>query len=470
MEEAVVGEGHLTRISVPKAISLVGRPANKVAWRVVRSADATTKGENEMKPPIVRRARRSEPSPILRMSFPLEYTDEQVTAKMGEFGLTGYDVLRNDTAVLATRGDLKSISAPLQTTAIRLTADGIVAEVARGEPAPTNPKSQISIASLTFRSDKFTPEKVGSWLADNKIETAAPVAAEGEGDFIVTRHEVPEGEETRVVELEEGVTATVMRSDCCDIPEGFIAVVNETCYGNWGWGQLDFNASMADKQFSDLMEDAIWRLRDVLKHILLYSSLPLDERKTLAARALEQFGTFTASILDSLPRTVLVAVVRSASPTKEKLEMTTKTASGANPNTADTDDNKPVTRSELKALIAEAMAANAQRSEPAPTPAAPTTEASKQEGSQTTEPAAPATAITRDDLVAAAAAAAKEAVAPLVERIAQVEGKTVVRSEGSDGALPVAGEKNKEGGKADVFRGAPAFAGLGLSRVRGDGK
>lgn len=251
----------------------------------------------------------------------------------------------------------------------------------------------------------------------------------------------------------------VIRCDTCDIPDGFIAVVNETAYGNWGWGQLDFAAAMADEEFCEAIDDANYRLRDVLRNILLHSALPLAERKTLMVHAVDQYKAYMIGILDSLPRQVLVAVVRSAKPQLEN-EMNQSNGSGAPTPTApaNPEDAKPVTRADIKAILAELLpdaikTATATRSEPVaePAPAAPAVAATPE-----------VTTITRADLTAAMA----EAVKPVVERMEKLEGITVVRSANSDnqqqqvqvsGALAAGTEK-------DVFRGAPAFSGLRIPR------
>lgn len=459
--------GNLVRVQQPKFLSVVGKPANRIAFKVVRSD--SEKG-NSMKPVVIRRTRRSDPSPILRMTFPAAYSDEQVTEQMKTFGLTGYNVARSEAGVIATRSDLQSIATEL--TSIRLTEDGIVAEVARTEQ-PTNPKSAVAVVSLSFRSDKFTVEAAKKWLADAGIEVSAePVA--GEGDIEVVRHAVSEDTERRVVQLEDGVSATIIRSDDEDIPEGYVAAVNETAYGNWGWGQLDFNARMADVAFTEVMDEAVWQLRRVLEDILLYSALPLADRKTLMVNATEQFKAFTVGILDSLPRTVLVAVARSASQPKESTGMTTKHEGGAStptpaPAAGTQDSPTPVTRADFEQLVATVGGLSAainkiteaqqvSRSDaPAETPAAAPSET-------TPEPAA--VTITRADVEEAVKAAVSAVAEPLVKRLDALEGTTVLRSDSGDGKITATNQPNATGTKKDVFRGATVFGGLGLKSVR----
>lgn len=454
-ETQVTGTGNLVAIKEPKFLSMVCKPANKMAFKVVRSEE----GETHMKSPVVRRQRRSEQSPIMRMQFPVGYTDEQVTDRMAAFGLAGYSVESSADGIIATRSDLKSIS-PDTTTSIRLTADGIVAMVARGEQPAENPKSQIAVVSLAFRADKFDAAQVQDWLKANGMDTPV-ISPEGAGDFIVQRAEVQDGEETRTVQIEDGVSATIVRADTMSVPDGYVAVVNETAYGNWGWGQLDFSAAMADEEFCDVMDEALYRLRDVLRNILLYSALPLADRKLLMVNALEQFKGFSVSILDSLPRQVLVAVVRSASNQLEKVQMSNSKNSGAATTqpAATVPAEQPITRAEIATIAAEAataaikalgLVARSEVDEPKkeePTGAA----------GVVTTPAATEASITREDMKAMLG----EVVAPLVERLKQVEGATVLRSDGGDAKVEVTGTGGEAKSK-DVFRGASAFQGLGL--------
>jgi len=463
IETQVTGEGNLVRVKEPKFLSLVGKPANKMAFKVVRSDE---EGEEPMKQPVVRRQRRSEPSPILRMQFPEGYTDEQVTAQMQAFGLTGYTVEKAADGIIATRSDLKSIS-PDASVSIKLTADGIMATVARTDTPAENPKSQLAVTSISFDAGTFSAAQVSDWLRLNGMETASVGDATGDGNFIVTRADTPEGEETRTVQLEAGVSATIIRADVVDIPVGFVAVVNETAYGNWGWGQLDFAASMADEEFSEAMEEASYRLRSILNNILLYSALPLAERKTLMVNALDQYKAFAVSILDTLPRQVLVAVVRSASTSQEKPDMSKNDNSGAATTAAPNPvtDDKPVTRAEISAIATEAATAvlaamGIKRAD-----------GGKQEGEGAVEtktevvvePVAPAVVgITREDVTTAVLAA----MTPLVERLQKVEGTTAVRSDLGDGKVEVTEKKGGKTGESDVFRGSPVFGGLGLNVKR----
>jgi hypothetical protein len=473
-------EGNLMEVIKPAFLSLVGRPANKVAFKVVRSADGQgtqgNQGAAPMKTPVVRRTRRSDPGAILSVTFPGTFDDATVNERMKGLGLTGFSVTRKDDTIVALRGDLKSISNDTKTIPVRLSDDGVVATVERADDAAaTNPKSALAVTGYVFRAEQFTEQQVVDWLTANGIEGKVEFEKGDDGvavSYSVQRAEVPADEESRSVEIEPGLTATVIRSDVGAVPDGYVAVINETCYGNWGWGQLDFNAKLADTMFSEAMDEAIYSLRSVLSTILLYSALPLAERKMLMSNALEQFGTFATGILDSLPRTVLVAVARSANPQLENPEMNTNAQGGAGKQAAQPQPTDTVTRADLEAAVGSmetrlldaikaGNAAQAQRQEPAE-PAAAGAGKTEGEGAAAQAEGAAAT-ITRADI----ADAVKGALAPVVERLEKIEGTTVVRSETGDGKTETTGAATEtpaaedgKGTQKDVWRGASAFGGL----------
>ena len=420
--------------------------------------------------PVVRRTRRSDTStPIMGVRFPETYTDEQINGRLKDFGLSNFTVSRSDKEVVARRSDLKLISSDT-TREIRLTSDGVIAIVSRGDDtAAENPKSSLAVTSIVFRSDTHTPETVAAWLASNGYE--APTIDAGDGDYIVQRAEVPEGEETRTIDLGDGVSVSVVRSDVQVLPTAYVTVINETAYGNWGWGHLSFAQATADREFCDEMDDATYSLRNVLYNILVYSALPLADRKALVAQSLQQFGDYVTGFIDSLPQQVMVAVARSSNTKDQNMSKqgASDSAPAANTPAASTpaaSDTITITRAELASVVSEAVTSalaaqkpadtSAQRSEPG------ATEGEKPaDGEKPAEPTAasqtPAEAtITRADLNTAVASA----VAPLAEAITKLAGTTVVRSDMPDGeqtrVTPTGGEAKDK----DVFRGAPAFSGL----------
>lgn len=439
-------EGNLVRVQKPKFLSLVDLPANQTGFKVVRSD--SEKGEPIVKPTI-KRTRRSETNPVMQLTFPAGSTAETVAATLEEFGMTSYKVQEVDGVFLALRSDLQSI-ANLPVTTIKLTGEGIMATVSRADTMP-NPMDCISIAAIEFDSAKFDEAKITEWLTRNSVDSTISADENSDQTYVVRRSAVPAEVESRRMTLEDGVTAVIVRSDVADIPDGFVAVVNETAYGNWGWGQLDFNAAMADTEFSEMIREGMYKLEDVLRNILLWSPLPLDARKNLANNALSQFGVFVSNLMDSLPRQLLVSVVRSAQPQLEKT-MKNDAASGANTQPADqtsaagTGDNTPLTRADAEAIARAAAEATVAAMTKAAAPATETAPAAAAPAASTEQP------LTRADLKSVV----DEALKGVDDRLKAIEGTTVLRSDSGDAAqetVAAAAASGKDGKAKNVFRG-----------------
>lgn len=432
-----VGEGNLVSVSKPAFVTLCGLPANETGFKVVRQ-DGTTKpaaaAPAPVAPtvkPVIRRTRRSDAQPILALTFPAGTTQEEVTEALSTYGLQGYTLQQDEASSVfrAIRADLQSIANAGDTMSIKMNAAGLTATVQRTAAlaAATTVKSNLTIASIEFDTTKFDETKVNDWLTRNSVDSKIAENENSENAFVVRRSSVPENEETRQMTLEDGVTATIVRSDVNGVPDGFYAVVNETAYGNWGWGQLDFAASLADAAFSEAMRDGIDKLNDVLRNILYWSPLPLDVRKTLANNALSQFGEYVGAIMDSLPRQFLVSVVRSAQPQLENL-MNQANSGGTN-TTATTAAPAASTVATTTAATTTAPAATLTRAEAdAEVAAAKTAAEDALLSSMGLQRKAPEPKedkpLTRADISAAFA----EVLAPVAARIEKLEGTTTLQA------------------------------------------
>ena len=439
-------KGNLVKPVKTRFVSLVGLPANETAFKVVRS----DQGETEMSKPTSRRLRRSEINPVLRLTFPEGTTETSVKETLASYGMATYVVASDEKGIFtATRSDLQSIAKD-DTTDIKLTAGGIMATVKRQASEPTAPQApegrpHIAVVGVEFDPELFTPEQATEWLQRNSVDNvSAPAQNPDETAITVKRGDGADGEEVRRVQVEDGVTVVIARADVMSVPTDMVAGVSEAADGNWGWGQLDFSAWMADEVFCDPVGDAIYTLGGVLRNIVFYSDLPIDTRKVLVANALAQFGGFVNTIMDSLPRQVVVAVARSAQPKQENEMKTTDTNNGAGANGQESKAQF-VTREDLAAAIADGIKAHEaskaeelKRSEEAKAKAEADAAAAKELADKAQE--VQRSAITE---------AVKAATEPLVEKIAKLEGQTVVRSATTDPAA-----KGKTTEKTDVFRGA----------------
>ena len=310
------------------------------------------------------------------------------------------------------------------------------------------------MVAVEFDALKFSEESIQRWMAEKSVDGTLQEQQNPLECYVVRRSEIAENEETRRMVLEDGVTAVIARSDVYGIPEGYAAVVNESAYGSWGWGQLDFAAAMADREFSEGMEKSLYRLNDVLQVIILHSSLPLDVRKNLANRALAQFGEYVGTLMDSLPRQLLVSVVRSANPQQEK-ELTKQVSGEATPEAnaqpveAKTVVEAPLSRADVATMITEAVAAAL-----AAKPAATETEAQRAAPAAVAAPAAQVVelALSRADIAAAVA----EALAPVMKEVTELKGATLLRSAPEATPTPAA-PKTKGEQENEVFRNAFSF-------------
>lgn len=442
-EDAVVDTtpvtGNLVKVKDPKFITLVGKPANQTGFKVLRS----DQGETTMAPPLLRRTRRSETNPVLKLTFPAGVDEESVKQTLDTYGMSGYTIAKEGEVYTAVRADLKSISADT-TQQIKLTEDGLMATIARSsDSAPANPeeKTALTLAYLSFDAEKFTQEDVKRWTQEHGVDGEIQEPQNAGKSYVVRRSEVADGEDVRHMQLEDGITATIVRSSDPNVPDGFVAVINETAYGSWGWGQLDFGAMMADYEFSKAMDDALWKLRGLLDNIILWSGLPLDVRKELLNRALSQFGQFTGSLMDNLPRQLLVSVVRSANPQQEKSIMTQQASSGAATTDNQAGEKAVLTREDVAKMIEDAIKSSKEATPAAALAPAARSDATKTEGAA--EPAATPATLSRADLEDVMS----KALQPFGERLAKIEGATLVQR----GDTP---DPKPENVKRDVFAGA----------------
>lgn len=465
-------EGNLVRVKQPEFLTLTKRPANQRAFSMIRSDQGADMAQTTA--PVARRTRtkRSDDTKNLAvLTFPAGYTQEQVTASLADFGLaSGYTVSEEGGVFKARRSDLQSI-ADGSTVSVKLTQDGIMAQIVRGEEAPVATEGQhgIKLVALEFDIEKFEEEKIPAFLQRNSVDFSEDQLDNSANDkTVLKRSEVGDGVETRRIELEPGVVAVIARADSDDVPAGFAMAVNEIAYGNWGWGQLDFNAAMADMAVCEMLEDGIWKLRQVLDNILFWSQLTVDAKKSLVQRTTAQFADFVNGVLDLLPRQVLVAVgqtQRSDLGHNQEKAMANPEAKGndTQQQPAAQDDAQPLTRADVTAIINESLGglkteltelvrSALPKADDSATPAQPNATQVDGQGATNT-PAAAATeqAVTRSELVAAFS----EAIKPMVEKLETMQSTTIVRSDNADPvATAKAGDDNKVKRGDAIFKGA----------------
>jgi hypothetical protein len=294
--ETIVKSGSLRKLDVPQFLSLVEKGANKVGFKTIR-------GDGKAAP--VMRADH----PLLSIYLPEDRTESEALELMDVFGLgADYEVMKR-TDSDGYMFHRKNAKADVDTTTFDL-GDGMVADVASSTLAARadSKVNGVVVTSIEFENEHFDVAGVDVWLRGNEVNFKEGGVEVVDGGFIVTRHDVPEGEALKKVAIQDGVTAVIAQAERADIPVGMLSPVSEYAYGSYGWGQLDFAAAIADPIFTSASWNALSTLGIVLEDIIFYSSMSIDERRVLISRALGQFGDFMNGLLDALPQEVLIQI------------------------------------------------------------------------------------------------------------------------------------------------------------------
>ena len=434
----------------PVALTLVEKPANQVAFRVVR-------GENgeEVSVPVkrVRRQRAESRSAFLHIEFPAGTTREEVEAEAKDFGLDGHSITETESGgFILRRTDSPQTDAP--TISVNL-GNGRTLTMLRTDGAGEQKTSKedglklisISLDKEVFRSD----EDVKSYLEQKAIDIADWGNENTDTHYVFTRSSEGSVGSAGKIELEDGVVVEVVRAEITDVPSSIAEVVSEAAYGSWGWGQLDFAAALMDVEFCNLTEKAIYKFRDVVENIMFYSRLPLAARKELIYRAASQFALYVGNLLDGLPAGV-VLVNRSSNPKKES-DMASKpnTQEIETPATPGTDtapeatnsNTETLTRADVQAMISEAVAAALA----AKAPEAPATEQVARSDEKAPEADPQDKTLEALQVLTRSVEALTQSVSSVNERVGGLESTTVVRSDKGD--APTTTETSKR----DVFAG-----------------
>lgn len=423
-------EGNQVSIATPGLLSLVKKPANQRAFSIIRSQE-----DNPTMPvKRVRNLRRSDAGNLARLQFPADMTEEAVHADLLAYGLATFQVSRADdqapwiaqnSAIACTDDELLSH---------KVTEDGVIAFVKRSATlSPQVGKSQIAVTAIRFDSDLISDEAAEAWLRENAIDFDAKDLNNSSGKLVLQRMDLEEGEESRQIQLAEGIVAEIVRSDSQDIPEGFVVVISECAYSGYGWGQVDFAAGMADRTVGEGLREGVDLLETTFRNILFWNNdLTIEAKKLLVARAASQFTGYVNTLLDSLPRQLLVPVATAQRSDKESADMKTQ-----NPAPA-----AAITLAEVASTVREVL--QAVRKEEADAELAAQALVTQEEAQA--EEARVAKEAQRSELKILV----EEATAPLLAEIAALKGTTVVRSEDND---PVPQPRDAKRSEGNIFAG-----------------
>lgn len=359
----------LLKLEQPRFLSVVGSPANRTGFKVVRKDEnGNTKLRNLVEAASEKREDAATPA-LLSLSFPDGLTLAEVNELLEAFGMeTEYEVRGEDGGqFIAYR---RNCPENVETIEIN-TGMGYVATLALQRFSRSD-VDQVGVTLVGLEFDEaFSEDKVRDWLETNGVVIDASAVEVCEGGFAVTRHALPEDGSAHVkkLQVEAGVYAVVAATQRNDVPIRLYRSVVEKAYGNWGWGHLNFASALVDPEFSEKSYEAIDALEDVLENIVLYSGLPLEDRKQLMRNALSQFGAYLEQMMDALPReTMDTGSKRNDSKSgdsgneTEASDMTKETQATGDKATNEKgkDENQTqdfVTRSDLQSAVTEAISA-----------------------------------------------------------------------------------------------------------------
>lgn len=430
---------NITSLAHPNFLTLVKYPGNQVAFKVVRKDDSTATAtvavteEVDAAPlPRIRRARSISRSALLAIEYPSDISEEDAKEDLDLMGVTGYSMHRQeDGRLVVTRSDLTEM--PTNTFRVGL-GDNRFATILRSESATPSAASTgpagIALVAIDFNNDQFPDEEaVLSYLSRREVTYLDEAVTRSDGHIRVLCSEAPEGAEIRTMEVDPGVVISVVRAEETNIlgEPSFTSVINDTAYGMWGWGQLDFSAALADVKFSEAGRKATDKLAEVLNEILFYSSLPVTVRKELVVRAVNQYALYTVSLLEALPEKLVVinrnSVQENRMPNPQKKD---EVAPVETPTAETVPVEAGITRADVKQIVAEALAefvAAQQQSAPVVRADEAETVADKPATDQT---------VTVLEAVQRSVAEMAATLSGVDSRLATMESATVVRSDSTD--------------------------------------
>lgn len=431
----------VVQIVDPKFLTLTGLPANQIAFKVLRAdeekgAGMANIGKSGKSGGARSRVRSDVGGALLYFDFSAETEDSYITELMSSYGIPeGYEIsVMEDGKKRVKCSDAYTDDTPTMSVTL---GNGCKATVVRSvvdEPA-AGEKPSLKVVALEFNKEKYANEVVvRSYLESDFVDLSKNTVENFDTVFRVSRSAMPEDTDMRRIEIVDGVVAVVVRAEFSDVPQNIATTVNEAAYGNYGWGQLDFAASMADVVFCDVVDEATYRLGSVLRNILFYSELPLSVRKDLVTKAALQYAGYIGGLIDSLPTQVVAVSRNGMKRTKEQdmsKEEVTKTA-GAEVDPA--TQQVVMTRAELSEMITAAVAAASVPSAPGESGSAEVARADS-----------PAQGDAAGDAVVAEVRRTigelKELVEGVAARIDAVEASTVVRSDSADSDATTKEEK-----------------------------
>ena len=359
----------IIKLEQPRFLSVVGSPANRTGFKVVRKDDnGNTKLRSLVEAASEKREDAATPA-LLSLSFPDGLARAEVNELLEAFGMQSEYEVRGEEGgpFIAYR---RNCPEGIETVEID-TGRGYIATLALQRFSRSD-VDQVGVTLVGLEFDEaFSEDKVREWLETNGVVTEAGAIEKCDGGYAVTRHELPEDGTAHVkkLQVEAGIYAVIAATQRNDVPIRLYRSVVEKAYGSWGWGHLNFASALVDPEFTSNSYEAINVLEDVLENIVLHSGLPLEDRKQLMRNALSQFGAYLEQMMDALPReTMDTGSKRNDSKSgdsgneTEADDMTkeTKATGDKATNEKGKDENQTqdtLTRSDIETIVSEALSA-----------------------------------------------------------------------------------------------------------------
>lgn len=440
----------------PAFLSLVGKPANTVAFKVVRQEDTKMTAPRIRKQTPVARS-----GLLLSLEFPADTPDDEIGSMLEEWGISTYTIVSTDSVKIVQCSDTTTRSDEDSTIRINISDNCVAVCMKPISKREDSEKPHIAVVGMEFSLERFASEQeILSWMAENSVDFSTYTIQNEEQQIVVSRSVDGVDGVTRRIGVEDGVTLLVSRADAQSIPAPFVTAVTETSFGHFGWGALDFTSAMADIEFCDLADTALSVLRRVVDDLLFWSDLPISIRRDLIGSATKQFSDYISTLVDALPRSVVIAsrshhqetamlkkqtqetkqdesaVERSDTAATETVKTSAEAAAGA--ERAATG----VTRDDVKGMVDDALSPFIARFDELFAKISGNSAAAKPEAAE--PPSDSGTASTGEQVVRSVADLA-ELVKTVAERVGALEGITIVRNDAGDGA--------QRESKKDVFRG-----------------
>lgn len=299
-------KGQVAKLVEPEFLSVVKSPSNRTGFKIIRSAEGTDR--------VVRTRKKRSDSNLLSIDLPMGVTLAQAQEILELFDLSeDYDIVSTgDQFVLMRKGS----DPEADTVAISL-GEGIIANVVPAVFSRSEDDTKtdgVQLVALEFTGEQFsTVESVREWLDTNEIDFIEGGVSFSDADSEMARtalvlrtdrEDAANCTHNMTVTLADGVTGILGIAEETDIPKRVYRQVVEAAYGSWGVWQLDFNAAMADKNYTDESYVALDALNMVL-HNVMFSDKTIEQRKTLVQSVLKQFGEYVNGLLESLPTEVM---------------------------------------------------------------------------------------------------------------------------------------------------------------------